>query len=56
MKFEDKINTVINADGIEELDSFPDESVHLILSDILYGIGVAVSSVKCNSGSVPKNN
>ena len=40
MKFEDKINTVINADGIEELDSFPDESVHLILSDIPYGIGV----------------
>lgn len=40
VKFKDKINTVINADSIEELDLFPDESVHLILSDIPYGIGV----------------
>lgn len=33
------LNKVINADSIKELDSFPDESVHLILSDIPYGIG-----------------
>lgn len=40
MNLDDKLNTVINADCIAELDTFPDESVHLILSDIPYGIGV----------------
>ena len=39
MKLEEKINTVINGDCIQELDSFPDDSIHLILSDIPYGIG-----------------
>ena len=40
MEFNEKLNKVINADSIVELDSFPDESVHLILSDIPYGIGI----------------
>jgi len=34
------INTVLNSDSISELDNIPDASVHLILSDIPYGIGV----------------
>ncbi len=40
MDFSKKINTIINADSITELNSFPNESVHLILSDIPYGIGI----------------
>ena len=40
MDFNKKLNKVINADSIMELDSFPSESVHLILSDIPYGIGI----------------
>jgi site-specific DNA-methyltransferase (adenine-specific) len=40
MEFSKKINTVINADSIQELDTFPDNSAHLILSDIPYGIGI----------------
>ncbi len=40
MIFEEKINTIINNDSITELNTFPDNSVHLILSDIPYGIGV----------------
>ncbi len=40
MNFTDKINTIIHGNCIHELNSFPDNSVHLILSDIPYGIGV----------------
>ncbi len=40
MNFSDKINTIIHGNCIDELNSFPDNSVHLILSDIPYGIGV----------------
>lgn len=36
----DKFNTIINADSIVELDSFPNDCIHLILSDIPYGIGI----------------
>lgn len=32
-------NQIINADGIQEIKNLPDNSVHLILSDIPYGIG-----------------
>lgn len=39
MNFKNKIDTIINADSIKELDAFPDNSIHLILSDIPYGIG-----------------
>jgi site-specific DNA-methyltransferase (adenine-specific) len=34
------INTVVAADGIESLKSIASDSVHLILSDIPYGIGL----------------
>ena len=40
MEFFKKINTIINADSTIELNSFPNESIHLILSDIPYGIGI----------------
>ena len=33
------LNKVINGDGIVEIKGIPDEFVHLILSDIPYGIG-----------------
>lgn len=34
-----QLNTVINGDGISGLSQIADESIHLILSDIPYGIG-----------------
>lgn len=34
-----KLDHIINGDSIEHLRTFPGESVHLILSDIPYGIG-----------------
>ncbi len=40
MQFTKRLNTVIHADCIVELNSLPNESIHLILSDIPYGIGV----------------
>ncbi|MCB1192470.1 MAG: site-specific DNA-methyltransferase [Leptospiraceae bacterium] len=40
MNFEKYINTIIHADSIKKLKSFPNDSIHLILSDIPYGIGV----------------
>ncbi len=38
MEFNNKINTIIQGNCIEILKSFPDNSIHLILSDIPYGI------------------
>ncbi len=40
MDMNSKLNTILNANSISELENFPDNSVHLILSDIPYGIGV----------------
>ncbi|MDD5392292.1 MAG: site-specific DNA-methyltransferase [Thiothrix sp.] len=34
------LNQVINADGITALSAIPNDAIHLILSDIPYGIGV----------------
>jgi site-specific DNA-methyltransferase (adenine-specific) len=36
---EDFENQIMNTDGIQEIKNLPDNSVHLILSDIPYGIG-----------------
>lgn len=35
------LNTVINEDGISGMAAIPDDAIHLILSDIPYGIGMA---------------
>jgi len=40
MGFQNIIDTVIHADCINEVKTFPDNSVHQIISDIPYGIGV----------------
>ena len=39
MKFNGYINQIINGGSIELLKDLPDNSIHLILSDIPYGIG-----------------
>lgn len=52
MNFNSKINKIIYANSIEELDSFPDDSVHLILSDIPYGIGIENWDVLHNNSNV----
>jgi len=51
MDFKNKLDTIINADSINELDSFPDNSVHLILSDIPYGIGAEEWDVLHNNSN-----
>lgn len=40
MNIEDRLNKVEQGDSIQLIKSFPSNSVHLILSDIPYGIGV----------------
>ena len=41
MKIHDTVDQLILGNSIEELKKLPDESIHLILSDIPYGIGFA---------------
>lgn len=40
MDFEKEMNTIILGDSIKKIKTFPDNCIHLILSDIPYGIGM----------------